>query len=174
MNKIILDDAPTQQHLSEETHMFGTAKERLDFYRSEIHFETSILSNRTNAYLGAQSFLVIAYASSMGNVNPIWGDLFTLVVPLLLSVLGLVCALHAWPGIKAAYQIIDHWYFKQTHLLKSQPLMGRAYDESPLFTEHESTEGGYRKALKFSMRTPWIFSIFWILLGVFSLYVNLG
>jgi hypothetical protein len=173
VNKIILDESLPDPRSTEEAHMFGTAKERLDFYRSEIHFETSILSNRTNAYLGAQSFLVIAYASSMNNVNPDWGNLFTLVVPLLLSVLGLVCSLHAWPGIKAAYQIIDHWYFKQTHLLKSEPLMGRAYDESPLFTEHESTEGGYGKALKFSMRTPWIFSVFWLVLGVFSVYVNL-
>lgn len=153
--------------------MSGAAKERLDFYRKEIHFETAILSNRTNAYLGAQSFLVIAYASSMNNLNPEWGALFTLVVPILLSVLGLVSALHAWPGIKAAYQIIDHWYFKQAQLLNSEPSMGQAYDESPLFTEHESTEGGYRKALKFSMRTPWIFSLFWILLGAFSLFINL-
>ena len=174
MSKIILNESMPEQGSAEEALMFGTAKERLNFYRSEIHFETSILSNRTNAYLGAQSFLVIAYASSMNNVNPAWGDLFTLVVPMLLCILGLVSSLHAWPGIKAAYQIIDHWYFKQTYLLKSEPLMGRAYDESPLFTEHESTEGGYRKALKFSMRTPWIFSAFWVLLGAFSLYVNLA
>jgi hypothetical protein len=30
------------------------------------------------------------------------------------------------------------------------------------------------EALLFSMRTPWIFSAFWILLGAFSLYVNLS
>lgn len=108
----------------------------------------------------------------MANLNPDWGKLFTLVVPLLMCALGIISSLHAWPGIKAAYQIIDHWYFKQVRLLQSEPLMGQAYDDSPLFTEQESTEGGYRKALEFSIRTPWIFSIFWLVLGIFSVYVH--
>lgn len=68
--------------LSEQNaKMFGSPKERLDFYRREIQYETSILANRTDAYLTAQSFLVIAFASCMGNLNPEWGKLFTLVVP---------------------------------------------------------------------------------------------
>jgi len=37
--------------------MFGSLKDRLDFYRKEIQYETTMLSSRTNAYLGAQSFL---------------------------------------------------------------------------------------------------------------------
>jgi hypothetical protein len=173
MSKIITTQAEIRRPNSDESIMFGTPKDRLDFYRKEIQYETAMLSNRTNAYLGAQSFLVIAYASSMANVNPEWGKLFTLVVPILLSVLGIICSVHAWPGIKAAYLIIDHWYFKQMHLLQSEPLMGHAYDDSPLFTEHETAEGGYRKALQFSMRTPWIFTVFWALLGAFSLYIHL-
>lgn len=100
--------------LSQESdvRIFCSAKERLDFYRREIHYETGQLSSRTNAYLTAQSFLVIAYASSMANLNPAWGELFTLVVPALLALLGIVNSLHAWPGIQASSEIICHWQFK--------------------------------------------------------------
>jgi hypothetical protein len=43
-----------------------------------------------------------------------WGKLFTLVVPPFLALLGLLSSLNAWPGIHAAYDIIDHWHFKQS------------------------------------------------------------
>lgn len=164
-----LPDADTQ---AADALLFGSPKDRLDFYRKEIQYETAILSNRTNAYLSAQSFLVIAFASSMANVNPEWGKLFTLVVPPFLTLLGLISSMHAWPGIRAAYEIIDHWHFKQSQLLHSQPAMGLAFDDSPLFSEHESSEKGYRKSLLFSMRTPWLFSVFWFLLGAFSIYAQ--
>ncbi|OBZ20177.1 hypothetical protein BS643_22650 [Pseudomonas protegens] len=127
--------------------MFGSPKERLDFYRREIQYDTSILANRADAYLAAQSFLVIAFASSMSNLNPEWGGLFTLLVPPFLALLCILTTPDAWPGIRAAYDIIDQWYFKQVQLLL-------AYDESPLFCESESTHKSYRKSLPFSLRTP--------------------
>lgn len=172
MSKIITSEQPPPPAASTDAFLFGGPKDRLDFYRKEIQYETAILSNRTNAYLSAQSFLVIAYASSMANVNPEWGKLFTLVVPPLLALFGLVSSLHAWPGIRAAYEIIDHWHFKQSTLLASEPAMGAAYDESPLFSERESNERRWRGALLFSMRTPWLFSILWVMLGVFAVYAQ--
>lgn len=161
-------------HEVSDSLMFGTPKERLDFYRREIHYETNLLADRTNAYLAAQSFLVIAYASSMANANPAWGDLFTLVVPTLLALLGIVNSLHAWPGIRASAAIIGHWHFKQQQLLRSDPKFGHAYDESPLFCEHESGDGRYYKSLRFSLRSPWLFTIFWMILGLFSLWLQLS
>src|SRR3546814_545556 len=73
--------------------LFDSPKERLIFYRSEIHFESSLLAERTSAYLSSQSFLMIAFASSMANSNPEWGELFRLVVPAILSALGLITSL---------------------------------------------------------------------------------
>ncbi|WP_409299579.1 hypothetical protein [Pseudomonas sp. KCJK8993] len=173
MPRILTSHADDTQLSEHNASMFGSPKERLDFYRREIQYETSILANRTDAYLAAQSFLVIAFASSMSNLNPEWGKLFTLLVPPFLALLGILTTLNAWPGIRAAYDIIDHWYFKQAQLLRSEPLMGLAYDESPLFCESESTHKGYRKSLLFSLRTPWIFAIFWLLLGGWSIYIQL-
>ncbi|MCF4996563.1 hypothetical protein GIW70_20925 [Pseudomonas syringae] len=169
----ILTSPPDESELTERNaKLFGSPKERLDFYRREIQYETSILAHRTDAYLTAQSFLVIAFASCMANLNPEWGKLFTLVVPPFLALLGLLSTLNAWPGIRASYNIIDHWYFKQSELLRSEPIMGLAYDESPLFSATESTHKGYRKALLFSVRTPWLFASFWLLLGAWSIYIQ--
>lgn len=169
----ILTEPVAEEALTEyNAKMFGSPKERLDFYRREIQYETSIVANRTDAYLAAQSFLVIAFASSMSNLNPEWGKLFTLVVPPFLALLGLLSSLNAWPGIRAAYDIIDHWHFKQSQLLSSEPLIGLAYDESPLFCETESSHKGYRKSLLFSVRTPWIFATFWVLLGSYAFYIQ--
>ena len=174
MSTIITDlpHTPNEAPEANDNAIFGTPKARLDFYRHEIQYETSLLSNRTNAYLSAQSFLVIAYASSMANLNPDWGKVFTLVVPSILALLGIVSSMHAWPGIRAAYEIIDHWHFKQYQLLRAEPAMGMAYDDSPLFSKYEAQEKGYRQSLLFSMRTPWIFTVFWIVLAVFSTWLQ--
>ncbi|MHA6493094.1 hypothetical protein ACX0MV_07585 [Pseudomonas borbori] len=173
MSRIIKPDDPYAPAPSDAL-LFGTPKDRLDFYRREIQYETTLLSNRTNAYLSAQSFLVIAYASCMANLNPSWGEVFRLVVPPLLALLGVVSSLHAWPGIKASFDIVGHWHFKQTQLLRSEPKVGLAYDDSPLFSEKESQGDSHRKSLLFSLRTPWLFVVFWSGLGLFSLWLQLS
>lgn len=170
--RIITDETP--EHVVEEQNvkLFGSPKERLDFYRREIHYETTNLSNRTNAYLSAQSFLLIAWASSMANLNPNWGELFTFVVPPVLALLGLLSTFSAWPGIRAACDIIQHWHHKQSQLLRSEPVIGLAYDDSPLFSDWESSETGPKKSLLFSKRTPWLFTFFWMFLGGFALALH--
>lgn len=169
---IITNRADAEHERPGAEWMFGSPKDRLDFYRKEIQYETAILTNRTDAYLAAQSFLIIAYVMTMANENPDWGKLFTLVVPLMFSTLGFVTSVHAWPGVRSAYEIIDHWHFKQHNLLQNEPEMGNAYDDSPLFSKRESSEKGYRAALKFSMRSPWIFSALWLLLGGLCVVVH--
>lgn len=172
MPHIITPDTPEDEIDARNARMFGSPKERLDFYRREIQYETSILANRTDAYLAAQSFLVIAFVSSMGNLNPEWGKMFTLLVPPFLALLGVLSSLNAWPGIRAAYRIIEHWQLKQSHLLRSVPMMGLVYDESPLFSEAETSRDGHRKSLLFSLRTPWIFLSFWVVLGGYAVYIQ--
>ena len=81
MPRIISPDTPESNltdHSEHNAKIFGSPKDRLDFYRREIQYETTILANRTDAYLTAQSFLVIAFVSCMGNLNPEWGKLFTM------------------------------------------------------------------------------------------------
>src|SRR3546814_2053493 len=70
--------------------LFDSPKESLIFYRSEIHFESSLLAERTSAYLSSQSFLMIALASSMANRNPEWAELLRLLLQALISPPGLI------------------------------------------------------------------------------------
>ena len=170
---IITPQTPPSPLCDTDMKMFVSPKDRLDFYRREIHSEADNLSARTNAYLTAQSFLVIAYASSMANTNAEWGPIFTLVVPPMLALFGILSSINAWPGILAACDIIDHWHRKQTDLLNCEPATGPVYDDAPLFSSWESTYRGQSKALMFSKRTPWLFSGFWVFLGIFALAIQL-
>ncbi|MDZ5605360.1 hypothetical protein SJI00_21535 [Pseudomonas sp. RP23018S] len=172
MPVIITPSTPEHEIEAHNAMVFGNLKERLDFYRNEIQYESTILANRTDAYLTSQSFLVIAFVSAMSNLNPEWGKMFTILVPVFLASLGGLTTLNAWPGIRAAYKIIDHWQVKQSHLLRSEPLMSAAYDESPLFSETETSREAHKKSLLFSLRTPWIFLGFWVLLGVYAVYIQ--
>lgn len=155
-----------------DMEIFVSPKDRLDFYRREIHHEISNLSGRTNTYLTGQSFLVIAYASSMANSNPDWGPLFTLVMPALLAAFGAFSSLSAWPGIRASCDIVDHWQHKQIQLLNCEPVIGPVYDDAPLFSAWESTYDGQDKALKFYKRSPWLLAGFWVILGVFAVGIQ--
>ncbi|MEN2508951.1 hypothetical protein V8Z77_18735 [Stutzerimonas stutzeri] len=150
--------------------LFDSPKERLNFYRAEIHFESTLLASRTSGYLSSQSFLIIAFASSMANTNPEWGALFRLVVPAVLAILGLITSLHAIPGIRASYDIIERWHHKQGELLQTEGQVGLLPNrDSALFGEGNSPAGGerYKRTLMFSLRTPIIFGSVWALLGVF-------
>ncbi len=155
--------------------LFESPKERLAFYRAEIHFEAGLMAERTSAYLTSQSFLMIAFASSMANNNPDWGELFRLVVPSVLAVLGLITSLHAMPGIKANFDVIERWHQKQSELLQVEGRVGLLPNhESALFGEGNSPVGGhrYKKSLLFSLRTPVIFSLVWAIFGVMCLALN--
>lgn len=155
--------------------LFESPRERLNFYRSEIHFESTLLAERTSSYLSSQSFLMIAFASSMANSNPEWGGLFRLVIPTILSLLGLVTSLHAIPGIKSNFEVIERWHQKQAELLQREGHVGLlANNESALFGEGTSPVGGkrYKHTLLFSLRTPLIFGLVWIVFGIFCVALH--
>lgn len=173
MKRIITDGTPGDVHPRAPSKIFVTVRDRLDFYRNEIQCETTVLSDRSNAYLGAQSFLVVVYASTMANLNSEWGKIFTLVLPVLLAVFGLILSIQALPGLKSSYAVIDHWYAEQTFMMCNEPVASVDRDGAPLFHHRETMQNGNNKALSFSMRTPWIFGSLWVLLGCFSAYVHL-
>ncbi|WP_126362890.1 hypothetical protein [Pseudomonas fluorescens] len=174
MPRIITSAVHDPKLAERDPPIFGAPVEKICFYRREIHYETSVLASRTSSYLTAQSFLVIAFAICMCNQNAEWGRLVTLIIPLSLAFLGILISINAWPGLRAAYDIIDHWYYKQSELMRSEVVMRMTCDELPLFCERESTHKGYRKALLFSIRLPWIFSSFWMLVAVWSLSIQMG
>ena len=134
----------------------------LDHVREEIRAEINLLNSRLNALISSQSFLVIAYGSSLSAGYGNWNGLFTITLPPLFAVLGIALVLEARPGIAAAQEAICHWRNRETRLIDDQP---------DLRTFTLATDEQSRKRLElrqhagsvFSSRAPMIFIGAWIL-----------
>jgi len=86
--------------------------------RDEVKHEQDVLAGRLSSYITSQSFLVSAYAVSMGNLNPAWGGAFRLTFPIVLCLVGFLLSIRAQPGIDDASQIIQRWHLRQDELLE--------------------------------------------------------
>lgn len=162
----------TEQKSTAEAAIFTDAKERLSFYRSEIHHEINALAARNNALLTAHSFLIIAYASCMANSNPHWGDIFSLVAPITLAIFGVMSSLTVGPAISASYDIINHWQQKQNALFSMDLNIGIICDDAPLFNDKPFNYTSYRYSAYFSRKTPVYFILLWIALGMLSIALH--
>lgn len=101
----------------------GAALDLLKFYRAEIRFESELAGERLNVLLSSQSFLVIAYASSMSASNGAWRAWFPHLLPPSLALLGIVLTLCAWPGVRAAHAVVERWRDKERELLGRCPAL---------------------------------------------------
>lgn len=138
-------------------------------YRSEIRFESELLSNRLNSFMSSQSFLLIAYASAMSAAHGRWQHPFTLALPPALAALGIVLALYARPGINAAYTEIRLWQEQERELLGREPRLSRYL--GPSIPEGAPTASGseagpemdrrFRRGSIFALRVPAIFVLAW-------------
>jgi hypothetical protein len=102
---------------TDETIIRSENIKRLSTFRSEIQFESQMLSSRLGAYLSSQSFLIIAYASYM---NDGWSKPgpFVLLVPFPMALLGIVLSLDALRAIRSSYGVIQQWNDRQNTLLE--------------------------------------------------------
>lgn len=150
------------------------ALNRLHFYRDEIKSEFALLSNRVGAHISAQSFLIIAYASAMGNLNPQWGHLFRLIFPLALSCLGIVNSLQAWLSILAASYTISLWRLKQNELLARNPGLEDYRVERPLITRRNGrmVDVTHERSLIFALWSPPTFMVAWLFFALLALVLN--
>lgn len=148
---------------------------RLAAFRDEIQFESQMLSGRLGAYLSSQSFLVIAYASTM---NAGWAQpgVFVLLVSLPLALLGFVLSLDALRSIRTSYGVIQRWHDRQNALLEGH---GHLADYWP--TDHAgdqpprdpTLERRFREGTLFAIRSPWIFGVAWIYLAGVAVWLYL-
>jgi hypothetical protein len=147
--------------------------EKLKFIRAEIKHEFSLLSSRVGAYLTCQSFLVVGFALSMGNMNPEWGGLFRLFFPLTLSFVGIATSIQAYLGIRGASQTIDLWHEKQDRLFGDPGMEDYRVRRPVIQYEHRATDRIYKQSLLFAEWSPWIFGLAWFIFGALALLLNL-
>ncbi|WP_435170374.1 RipA family octameric membrane protein [Falsirhodobacter sp. 1013] len=149
---------------------------RLSVYRQEIHFESQMLSSRLGEYLSAQSFLIIAYASSMsaGWSKP---GIFLLLVPLPMTLLGLVLSIDAQRSIKSSYQVIDRWHDRQNALMAQKRDLASYWptqnddEDAP---SDPTLKSNFYRGSRFATRSPWIFIVTWIYLATVSIGLFVG
>lgn len=132
----------------------------LKFIRSEVRFESGLVGERLSALLSSQSFLVIAYASSMGASNMDWAGPLPARLPPALALLGLVLALMAWPGLRAGHAVLERWRAKERELLTRCPALAPwtlAADEP----NGRSVEVRRREGALFAQRAPLVLVLAW-------------
>lgn len=79
----------------------------LTFYCQEIHFKSNLVGGRVNALLSSQSFLVIAYGTTMVASIDRWENASATILTPALALLGVVMTLLAWPGIRGAKDVLE-------------------------------------------------------------------
>lgn len=149
---------------------------RLNSFRREIQFENQMLSSNLGAYLSSQSFLIIAYASSM---NAGWSKpgVIILLIPLPLALLGFVLSIDALRSIRSSYSVIERWHERQNTLLEQNINLTNYWptqhgeDEAP----HDPTlSSRFYEASRFAKRSPWIFGTAWVYLALLSIWLFLS
>lgn len=141
----------------------GMQSEQLDYIRTEIRGEIGLLNNRLNSLMSSQSFLVIAYASSLSSSNGDFRTVFTVILPPFLAVLGAGLVLEARPSLNAARQAIDDWRHREAAMVDSsedfKPYSLAVDDNSRRAVKHRQHQGRH-----FAARAPMIMLAAWMVL----------
>ncbi|MCW3060011.1 MAG: hypothetical protein JWQ02_1832 [Capsulimonas sp.] len=164
--------------------------EKLKFYRDEDAREWALLSNRVNAYVTSQSFLVSASVVAMGNSAP-HGHLFRLVIPLILGMIGLGTSVLAYQAVTSAMDVIRLWRDKCAALTSTHAhtealddyyvVRGQRYNwlqavNQSLFARFRAQVADpeideiHVRSLKFALLTPWIFGTAWVVFALLEIY----
>jgi len=147
---------------------------RLAFIREETRFEIGLLHERVNALIGAEAFLTIAFTAAMGNGNARWGATFSAVVAPVLSILGLLLAVLAWPGVDASFRIILEWNARQMELMQDLPaLTDEMWRPAVLGRDKRRADPDQRKSMIFARAVPAVFVLTWAILTVVAVVLPL-
>ena len=77
--------------------------------RGEMRFEVGVLHDRINALISAEAFLTISFTMALANSDAHAGaNIFDAIAPML-SVIGFILAVLAWPGVNTGFKILIEW-----------------------------------------------------------------
>ena len=146
----------------------ATPGERLAWIRAEIRFELGLLHDRVNALVGAEAFLTIAYTAAMSNGTS-WGSRFAQIVAPVLSVLGFLLAVLAWPGIEATVRIVLGWTEQRLELLQEHPQLDPSHGGPRPWADDRRSDPDQWRSMLFFRAAPVLFAVVWTALTVVAL-----
>lgn len=144
------------------------ATELFKHYRSEIQHEMDLMLTRLNALLMSQSFIVIAYATSMVMSNSEWSFYLSLILPPFLAFLGLSLTWEGNKGIIAARDASDRWQHRLDSLVDDCPDLLLWADE-----KSAKTKTNIKAGKTFAVMPPQIFLAGWVILFFLPLALKL-
>ncbi|WP_093666997.1 hypothetical protein [Sphingomonas gellani] len=112
--------------------------------------------SRLTALLSSQSFLLIAYATSMASAHGRWHEPFTLAIPPVLALLGIALAIEGRRGIKAAAAASCRWQERGDHVITEHPHLLHWPDIS-----RSEASAARRAGEQFPLHAPGIFLVAW-------------
>jgi len=142
----------------------------LNYYRSEIRFETEVVNARLNALLSSQSFLIIAYATAISANASDWRKAVITLLPPGLALLGFTLAASAAPGIRAAYVAISRWEGRE-HSLHQQCATLSPFNLGNEELESRDMAKRSREGALFAKRAPLAFMVAWAAFLGLSIYL---
>jgi hypothetical protein len=146
--------------------------ERLTLIRAELRFELGLLHDRVNALLAAEAFLTIAYTAAMSN-SASWSRPFAMVVAPTLSLLGLLLALLARPGVSTTARVVLAWTEDQEELLTREAERAARAGERPFRVPGVGDlQVAQRRSLLFFRAVPAVFAVVWAALTVVALVLT--
>ena len=147
---------------------------RLEFLREETRFEIGLLHDRINALISAEAFLTISFTMAMGNTHEQWGPTFSTVAAPMLSLVGLVLAVLAWPGVDASFRIIVEWNKRQLEVMRENPELTEAmWRPDVLGRGDQRADPDQRRTMLFARAVPAVFGVAWAALTVVALVLPL-
>lgn len=147
---------------------------RFAFIREETRFEIGLLHDRINALISAEAFLTIAFTMAISNSNARWGTMLSTVVPPVLSLVGLVLAALAWPGVDASFKIVNEWTARQRQFMQENPVItDLMWRLDVLGKGNLRADPDTRKTMLFARAVPAVFGIAWAILTIIALVLPL-
>ena len=149
--------------------VLGDDIRRFVFIREETRFEIGLLHARINALISAEAFLTIAFTMAISTSNARWGATLSTVVPPVLSLVGLVLAVLAWPGVDASFRIVNEWTAHQRQFMQENPAITAAMWRGQVLGKGDlRADPDTHRTMFFARAVPAVFGSVWAILTIIA------
>lgn len=137
--------------------------------RDEMKFEIGILHDRINALVSTEAFLIISFTMSLAYSGDRWSSRFFWIAPVL-SLVGFLLAVLAWPGVSRGFQTIVEWNLLMIEVLPEARKDPRiVWIPSVAVAGAARMQSDHRRGLLFARFVPAVFAVAWLILAALVL-----
>ena len=151
--------------MTESSDLPNNHSKRLATIRDEMRLEIGVFHDRINALISAEAFLLISFTMALTYSNSGWGGKLFWISPIL-SVVGFVLAILAWPGVSTSFKIIVEWNQLFVDALNEAHASSTLVWRPSLFADGDRrTHADHRRSMLFARYVPATFVVAWAILA---------